>query len=115
MGGLREEISKRIEERQHEKAQVLSRLAQLEAGLPEVPNLTKEQIVAYLGGLHEALSQGGIEGRKYLRRMVQRIEVYRDCGVLTYSFPLEDEGTDGAPSRTRTCDTWFRKPLLYPD
>ncbi len=115
VGGLREEISKRIEERQHEKAQVLSRLAQLEAGQPEVPNLTKDQIVAYLEGLHEALSQGGMEGRKYLRRMVQRIEVYRDYGVLTYSFPLEDGGTEGAPSRIRTCDTWFRKPLLYPD
>lgn len=114
VGGLREEISKRIEERQHEKAQVLSRLARLEADQPEVPNLTKEQIVAYLEGLHEALLQG-VEGRKYLRRMVQRIEVYRDYGVLTYSFPLEDGRTEGAPSRIRTCDTWFRKPLLYPD
>ena len=89
-----------------------------------MPNLTKDQIVAYLEGLHEALSQGGMEGRKYLRRMVQRIEVYRDYGVLTYSFPLEDGacpkayqagGTEGAPSRIRTCDTWFRKPLLCPD
>ena|GEM_PF-4615845 len=93
-------------------------------GQPEAPNLTKQQIVAYLEELHEELLQGGIEGRKCLRRMVQRIEVYRDYGVLTYSFPLEDGacpgtcqagGTESAPSRIRTCDTWFRKPLLSPD
>lgn len=25
-----------------------------------------------------------------------------------------DQGNDGRPSRIRTCDTGFRKPLLYP-
>lgn len=31
-------------------------------------------------------------------------EALRRCGVHS----------DGDPSKIRTCDTWFRKPLLYP-